>query len=171
MIRHGETTANRDAVIAGRTDVELTDTGRAQARALVGGEWPSSRMLFTSPMQRARETSELGFPSEQPQVHPGLRERDWGVFEGQPLSALPPREGRPEQGEDWKEMIDRVSAAIHDCCACAQGRLPIMICHSGVIRAARILAGDTHTSTRPENAHPIYFDWTGTRHQERSHDV
>jgi len=34
LIRHGETTANADAIIAGVTDVPLTRLGRDQARAL-----------------------------------------------------------------------------------------------------------------------------------------
>lgn len=171
LIRHGETTANRDLIIAGRLDVSLTKTGRAQAKALQALKWPTAYRLFTSPMQRAQDTCALGFPTQAFHTHPGLRERDWGIFEGQPLAKLPKREGRPEQGEDWAEMIDRVAATLHDCCALAEGTLPILICHSGVIRATRILVGQNTSGQRPANAHPIHFKWNGTSHQETVHDV
>ncbi len=171
MIRHGESTANRESIIAGRLDVLLTDTGRAQARALQVLKWPEAYRLFASPMQRAQDTCSLGFPSHAFHTHPGLRERDWGIFEGRPLAELPKRETRPKQGEDWVEMIDRVAGALHDCCTLAKGKLPILICHSGVIRAARILAGQSDTGTRPANAHPIYFKWTGRGHQEAFYDI
>ncbi|KPD12968.1 phosphoglycerate mutase [Phaeobacter sp. 11ANDIMAR09] len=171
LIRHGETTANRDGVIAGRLEVSLTETGRAQAQALSLLTWPDAYVLFTSPMERAKETCRFGFPSEKFQTHPGLRERDWGMFEGRPLAELPPRDGRPDQGEDWGEMINRVAEAIHDSYQSSHGRLPIFVCHSGVIRAARILAGFHSVGTRPANARPIYFNWTGDGHQETTHDV
>ncbi|MEP2718348.1 histidine phosphatase family protein [Pseudophaeobacter sp.] len=166
LIRHGETTANRDQIIAGRLDVALTDQGRAQAQALQDRNWPAMLALFASPMQRAQESCRLGFPGQNFDLHPDLRERDWGVFEGRPLSQLPAREGCPEAGEDWGEMICRVSLAISFCCAQAGPRLPVMVCHSGVIRAARVLSGANGSGERPANAAPILFDWDGEHHSE-----
>lgn len=171
LIRHGETTANRDGIIAGRLDVPLTEVGRAQAHGLAALTWPSAYQLFSSPLARAMETCTLGFSAKAFQIVPELRERDWGVFEGCPLTDLPPRAGRPAQGEDWEDMIDRVAAGVHDCCLIAKDRLSILICHSGVIRAARMLAGQGCTGTRPPNAAPIFFNWTGSGHQEAVHDV
>lgn len=171
LIRHGETTANRDDIIAGRLDVPLTEAGRAQALGLAALKWSSPYQLFSSPLKRAMETCSLGFPAEAFQIVAELRERDWGVFEGRPLAELPPRAGRPGQGEDWEDMIDRVATAVHDCCQRANDKLPILICHSGVIRAARILAGHRSTGTRPPNAAPIFFHWTGSGHKEATHDA
>ena len=166
LIRHGETTANRDSIIAGRLDVALSDRGRAQARALQAHHWPADIALFSSPLQRAQETCRLGFPDLEFHCHAGLRERDWGSFEGQPLAELPPREGRPEGGEDWSEMITRVALAITTCCAQAKGRLPVLVCHSGVIRSTRLLMGQQNSGARPPNAHPISFVWLGDTHKE-----
>lgn len=104
LIRHGETTANRDAIIAGRLNVSLTEQGRNQARALAQTHWPEPITVFCSPMERACETAHLGFPMSKPTVIPGLHERDWGIFEGQPLSELPPRDRTPrteKAGETW----------------------------------------------------------------------
>lgn len=169
LIRHGQTTANRDSIIAGRLDVSLTDLGRQQARALRGHPWPGAIALFSSPLERAQQTCQLGFPDQEFHCHPGLRERDWGQFEGAPLAELPPRAGRPEGGEDWSEMIIRVAEAITACCAQAQDRLPVLVCHSGVIRATRLLAGQHNTGARAPNAHPISFVWVNDRHKEVAH--
>jgi broad specificity phosphatase PhoE len=169
LIRHGETTANRDGIIAGRLDVALTDLGRQQARALQAYPWPGAIALFSSPLERAQETCRLGFPDQNFHCHPGLRERNWGRFEGAPLSELPPRAGRPTGGEDWSEMITRVARAITTCCAQAQDRLPVLVCHSGVIRATRLLAGQQSSGRRPANAHPISFVWLDDSHKEIAH--
>lgn len=166
LIRHGETTANRDSIIAGRLDVSLTRQGRAQARALQNCVWPDEFALFTSDMERAQETCALGFPGKHFRSMSGLRERDWGVFEGKPLASLPPRAGRPAEGEDWQDMISRVGSAITRCCELAGPAFPILICHSGVIRAARILAGQSNSGQRPPNARPIYYQWSENGHQE-----
>ena len=40
LIRHGETTANADEIIAGVTDVPLTQLGRDQAHPLSHRTWP-----------------------------------------------------------------------------------------------------------------------------------
>ncbi|MCG7629119.1 histidine phosphatase family protein [Epibacterium sp. MM17-32] len=169
LIRHGETSANRDGIIAGRLDVPLTDTGRRQARDLRLLTWDTPIAVFSSPMARAQETCHLGFPDQAFLVNADLRERDWGVFEGRPLSEQPPRDSHPPQGERWPDMIDRVAAAIATCCAEAGERLPVIVCHSGVIRALRILSGQGSHSPRPANAIPIHFTWTGTAHQEIQH--
>ena len=84
LIRHGETTANRDQIIAGRLDVALTEAGRKQAQALQNLHWEQPLAIFTSPMARARDTTSLAFPDLPATVHPLLGERDWGIFEGRP---------------------------------------------------------------------------------------
>lgn len=170
LIRHGETTANRDGIIAGRLDVPLTENGRDQARRLRDLEWSAPCMLFASPMERALETCKLGFPDEQIHTHPDLRERDWGVFEGQPLANQPSRDGKPAEGEDWSEMIERVAQAITECCSQASDALPIMVCHSGVIRATRILCSFSGPWSRVQNAYPLQFTWTGPGHQESPYE-
>lgn len=166
LIRHGETTANRDGIIAGRLDVALSDLGRRQAEALRAYDWPADLALFSSPQSRAQATCRLGFPGQEFRTLSGLRERDWGRFEGRPLAELPAREGRPEGGEDWGEMIDRVARAISQCCAQSKDRLPVLICHSGVIRATRLLAGQSSSGLRAPNAQPITFVWSGQTHNE-----
>ena len=166
LIRHGETTANRDSIIAGRLDVALTDHGRSQARSLATLTWEEPITVFCSPMARAKETARLGFPDLVATPHAGLRERDWGTFEGRPLTQLPPREETPDGGDGWRDMILRVHAAIRDCCASAGPTLPVLVCHSGVIRATRLLACLGSVGERPPNAHPVLFRHHAGRHEE-----
>lgn len=168
LIRHGETTANADAIIAGVTDVPLTQLGRDQARALSQTTWPEPVAIYASPMSRAQDTARLAFPGEHFKLHSGLRERDWGVFEGQPLTKAPLREDTPDQGESWPDMILRAQAAITEICATSQNKMPILICHSGIIRAARVLWTTGDAGERPPNATPIIFQRTGNKMMEKT---
>ncbi len=168
LIRHGETTANADAIIAGVTDVPLTQLGRDQARALSQRTWSKQIAIYASPMSRAQDTARLAFAGQHFKLHSGLRERDWGVFEGRPLTEQPLREDTPDQGESWSDMIMRVQAAITQICTTSQGKIPILVCHSGIIRAARVLWTTGDAGQRPPNATPIIFQRTGTKMMEKN---
>lgn len=171
LIRHGETSANRDQIIAGRLDVALTEGGRAQAQDLQRFRWDQPLALFSSPLSRARDTAALGFPAQTVSLHPDLRERDWGVFEGRPLADLPPREATPEGGESWRAMILRVHAALTTCMIEAGPALPVMICHSGVIRATRLLTGQPDVGARAPNARPLHYRPKDDHHEETRHEL
>lgn len=83
LVRHGETEWSLSGAHTSRTDIPLTDHGRQRAKELGqflhGTEFAA---VFTSPMQRARETCALAGFGDQAQVEDGLREWDYGVFEG-----------------------------------------------------------------------------------------
>ncbi|APG46946.1 histidine phosphatase family protein [Phaeobacter porticola] len=168
LIRHGETTANADEIIAGVTDVPLTQLGRDQARALSDSIWPEPIAIYASPMSRAKHTAELAFPARGFEVHDGLRERDWGVFEGQPLSEQPVRENTPDRGESWPDMLMRVQTTITGICASSPHALPVLVCHSGVIRATRVLWTTGDVGQRPPNATPLLFENTGKKLLEKT---
>ncbi|HEX7298773.1 MAG TPA: histidine phosphatase family protein [Solirubrobacteraceae bacterium] len=82
LLRHAETEWSRSGQHTGRTDIPLTDEGRAVARVLrerlAGHRFAA---VFSSPLSRARETAELaglevtGFRDE-------LLEWDYGDYEG-----------------------------------------------------------------------------------------
>ncbi|MBU2889612.1 histidine phosphatase family protein [Celeribacter halophilus] len=167
LIRHGETTANADGIIAGRTDVPLTERGRQQARELSRRDWPEPIVLYASPMSRAQDTCKLAFPDRAFTRHDGLRERDWGVFEMRPLDQQPAREDTPESGESWPAMLSRIQRTITEICAVSQNKLPVLVCHSGVIRAARVLWTTGDVGTRPPNATPILFERVGETFEEK----
>jgi len=62
LVRHGQSTANRDGILQGRSDAPLSDLGRRQAAQL--GAWFHERGLswhavYSSPLRRARDTASL----------------------------------------------------------------------------------------------------------------
>jgi 2,3-bisphosphoglycerate-dependent phosphoglycerate mutase len=85
LIRHGETDWNASGRLQGHTDRPLNNYGRRQAAALAAAlEDDGIAALYSSDLARARETAEilgarLGLPVA---LEPGLRERDWGSWEG-----------------------------------------------------------------------------------------
>ncbi|MEA2314145.1 MAG: hypothetical protein QOI03_837 [Solirubrobacteraceae bacterium] len=83
LVRHAETEWSRAGRHTGRTDLPLTDAGRAAARALGARlrDW-HFRLVLLSPLQRARETCELCGLGELAQVREELLEWDYGSYEG-----------------------------------------------------------------------------------------
>lgn len=79
LIRHGETASNRDRRFLGLTDEPLTPESR---EVLSCRSYPLTEHLFTSPLLRCRQTAEIIYPGQAPQVVEDLREMDFGLFEG-----------------------------------------------------------------------------------------
>ena len=80
LIRHGLTAGNLQKRYVGRTDEPLCAQGIADARR--AESFPSVSEVIVSPMLRARQTASLLYPNANQQVVPGLREMDFGAFEG-----------------------------------------------------------------------------------------
>lgn len=156
LIRHGETDANFEGIIAGRLEPKLTPLGRAQACQIATLSW-TQPLLFSSPQHRAVETAFLAFPGLENTQIPDLRERDWGDLEGQPLSAMIPREDTPENGEAWQDMLTRLHRGLMRALLDPRVGLPVLVAHSGTIRAIRRLTGGTEHGLRPPNAIPLLF--------------
>jgi broad specificity phosphatase PhoE len=101
LARHGETEWSRDLKHTGRTDIPLTDRGRAEAeqlgRALAGR---SFARVQSSPLQRAVETCRLAGLGDQVELTGDLLEWDYGEYEG--ITTAEIRRERP----DWKLWRD-----------------------------------------------------------------
>jgi probable phosphoglycerate mutase len=103
-LRHGETAWNVDSRIQGQLDVPLNELGRWQARKLgraLADEGIS--VLYASDLGRAHETARavsdaIGVPVL---VERGLRERGFGVFEGQTFKEI--EERWPELSQRWRK--------------------------------------------------------------------
>jgi broad specificity phosphatase PhoE len=95
LARHGETEWSRDLRHTGRTDIPLTDKGRAQAALLrdpLAGR--SFARVLVSPLDRAVETCRLAGLADQAEVSEDLLEWDYGEYEG--ITTKEIREQRPE---------------------------------------------------------------------------
>ena len=83
LARHGETDWSRTQRHTGRTDVELTECGRDEARALrerlAGREF---ERVLVSPLKRAVETCELAGFGDVAERRDELVELDYGEVEG-----------------------------------------------------------------------------------------
>ncbi|MFP5318761.1 MAG: histidine phosphatase family protein [Acidimicrobiia bacterium] len=83
LVRHGETEWTLSGQHTGRTDIPLTDNGRAQARRLC--KELASRdlaLVLSSPSSRALETARLAGLGDQVQTTEDLMEWDYGEYEG-----------------------------------------------------------------------------------------
>ena len=83
LVRHGETPSSRDGVLAGWTNVPLTDTGVAQAEALRPLLRASSfTSVWSSDLDRTLTTARLAYGDATPDRR--LRELHFGDLEGRP---------------------------------------------------------------------------------------
>jgi broad specificity phosphatase PhoE len=94
FLRHGESTGNAENRLQGLSDFPLSETGRAQARAL-GERWQAEGLTFdtaiASPLSRARETAEIvatavNIPTLE--LEPLWVERDMGKRSGLTMAEI-----------------------------------------------------------------------------------
>ena len=126
LIRHGETEWTADRRHTGRTELPLNSEGvrRASQLAPFLASFPAAAQatVFTSPLQRARQTCALAGMGERAIVDDDLVEWDYGEFEGTRTADL--RETDPawsiwtatiskgESLEDVARRADRVLARL-----------------------------------------------------------
>jgi probable phosphoglycerate mutase len=121
LLRHGETTWSKSGQHTGRTDIELTGTGRVQAK-LAARALAALRLVdpvvISSPRKRARETAELAELTVD-EVSELLAEWDYGSYEG--LTTPEIRESDPDWlvwthgcpgGESVAQVSDRADRAV-----------------------------------------------------------
>jgi broad specificity phosphatase PhoE len=120
LIRHGETPWSLSGQHTGNTDMALTERGERQAVKL--GERLRSQQfstVFTSPLQRARRTCELAGLGGVAQIDEGLREWNYGEYEGLTSAQIRARRANWEVfrdgcpgGESPQQMQDRVDGVL-----------------------------------------------------------
>lgn len=143
--RHGETEWNKDDIICGITDIKLTETGEAQAKALaerIKAEQCGIDMIICSPMTRTRQTAApiarvLGLT---PTYDDRLKEWNYGTFEGKHRFAEGFLENKLEfgcrmpEGESVFDIVARVYGLINELREKYPHKNVLLVCHGGVCR-------------------------------------
>lgn len=164
LVRHGQTDWNVAGRLQGRTDIELNDTGRAQARAvgreLLGQGWD---LVLASPLGRAQETAqliadELGVSTGV--AVPGLIERGFGPLEGRIRAEVSDEEFESVRTElePRDEILNRALPTLRELAKMHQGRKVLIVSHGATMRNIRDeLVGET-LSHGVENGEVIHLD-------------
>jgi len=146
LIRHGQTAANRDALLVGRIDPPLTELGEAQAQRLgarLQGSNPSS--ILSSPLSRARQTAEAIAASTGLTVktEDRLIEMNYGEWDGMPIADVPidvwrqwrsDPDFKPPGGESLHDVSSRVGSLMGE--LLLSDDLAIVVSHVSPIKAA-----------------------------------
>ena len=148
-IRHGETAWNVDTRIQGHLDIPLSANGRWQAERLAGALRDEAiTAIYASDLTRAWETAQYVGQVHGLQLNKevGLRERDFGDFEGKtfaeievllPEQSLRWRKRDPEfypaGGESLIAMRTRVLKAAERLAAQHPGEQIALVGHGGVM--------------------------------------
>jgi broad specificity phosphatase PhoE len=167
LLRHGETVWTRDKRVQGRTDIPLSDEGRAalEARRLPP-LWAAAARRVSSPLLRCRQTA-MALGLAQVDVDARLAEMQWGDWEGRRLAdlraelgtAMADNEARgfdfqPPAGESPRMVLARVRPWLAQCAQ--EGSATLAITHRGVIRVIFALATGWDMLGKP----PAKLDWT-----------
>ncbi len=147
LLRHGESVGNAESRWQGQSDFPLTDTGRAQVRALAD-RWRRENQKFdfviSSPLLRARETAEViaSALNLEVELDPLWVERDNGDFSGLTADEVrqnfqhppfyTPYDSVGGDGEgDW-ELFLRAGQALHSLLKREPGRY-LIVSHGGML--------------------------------------
>lgn len=142
LIRHGQTRGNLERRYMGVTDQPLCPQGRA---ALADWRGPEAEAVYVSPLLRCRETAAILYPGTAQTAVPGLRETDFGAFEGRTYEELQDSpayrawldsagQAAPPGGESREQVRRRVLAAFRTVTAGhAPGERLALVVHGGTI--------------------------------------
>lgn len=141
LVRHGETDWNADGRLQGQTDRALSDFGRRQAQQLAAElEGEDLDAIYSSDLARARETAEIVGERLALTVvlDPGLREKDWGTWEG--LTAAE-RDRVEFVGESTRAHQERTLDALRRVSERHPGQSHVLVVtHGGSIRRVQTAA-------------------------------
>lgn len=186
LVRHGETAWSLSRQHTGHTDLPLLEEGRRMAEALAAPlrAWRFSA-VWTSPLQRARETCERAGYGHLALERAELKEWGYGAYEGKTKEEI--RQEHPEwnlwvHGVPGGETVEQVGARADRILeeAMAVGGHVVLFSHSHLLRilTARWLGlpplGGRHFTLNTgaisvlgydaDGVHPIIHRWNDTRH-------
>jgi len=147
LIRHGQTSWNRNKKYCGAKDIGLDAIGKAQARKLcrvLKGQ--QVHKIYASNKKRALQTARLAFGAADIERITGLSEIHFGVFEGldhtQIMQKYPvaykkwlknPFSITIPKGESLSGFRNRIVRAIKKIVSLNKGKTVAVVCHGGTI--------------------------------------
>ena len=152
MLRHGRTPWNAEGKLQGRTDIPLSEEGRASARETREQlQNITFDAAFSSPLQRARETAEIILGEKAVEVCPDERliELSFGAAEGTCISDLeedeqptlhlfgsPEAYEPPEGGESYAALLERCERFLREEIIPHAGEWKnvLIVAHGGTVR-------------------------------------
>jgi probable phosphomutase (TIGR03848 family) len=183
LVRHGQT-ATTGKVLPGRArGLHLSDKGRTQAEAVAErlGVLPRIDAIYSSPLERARETAAAiaRVRGLAVRIERGLLEGDIGAWTGSSIKRLArrpewavvqrhPAGFRFPGGESFVEMQARVDAAVRRLVARHPGRTIVAVSHADPIRVllAHVLGAPLDLFQRimiaPASVSAVVFRHDGT---------
>jgi broad specificity phosphatase PhoE len=142
LVRHGQTAANASGLLQGRADLELTELGRRQAKAIAAA-LPAPARVVSSPLQRARATADsFGVPVE---IDDSWVELHYGDYDGVPITSVEAdvwtqwrtdRTFSPPGGESFEQLDQRVWAACDALAPAAAAADVVVVSHVSPIKSA-----------------------------------
>ncbi len=159
LVRHGQTPTT-GKVLPGRTrGLHLADHGRQQAERAAAriAELPRIDAVYTSPLERARETAApiAAATNQKAKVERGLQECDFGEWTGASLRRLmrkrewatvqrAPSTFRFPGGESFSEMQHRIVSTLDRLREAHAGGTVVCVSHADPIKAALAYALGSH---------------------------
>ena len=149
IIRHAETELNAAQAYQGTTDAPVGKRGMVELRK--ARTYPDVKRVFSSPMLRARQTTDILFPNAKIVLIEDLREMDFGDFEGVKASEINTIPGYQNwidggleascpNGESMLEFGKRALYAFDSVVEqTADGEKVYVVAHGGVIKALMII--------------------------------
>ena len=151
LVRHGETTWNREGRFQGQADAPLSDRGHEQAaKVAVRLHGADIDLVVSSDLSRARDTAAcIADRAGAPLVlEPAFRELSFGAWQGYTRREIEERFGDafvryladpdnawPEGGESFLDAIERVRAAAERLVSGRTEERMAWVMHGGSIRA------------------------------------
>ncbi|MFA5625615.1 MAG: histidine phosphatase family protein [Bradymonadales bacterium] len=164
LLRHGQTHANANGILAGWLDTELTDLGIEQAKAVRPKlDAISFQAVYSSDLKRTVDTARLAYG--EPIQDKRLRETHFGDYEGMYILKIDPLclwelytfgDFSAPNGESKSQTRDRVVEFINEL---APGRY-LVVCHGAVIR---ILSNELGEDYILDNSEILRVDWTNQK--------
>ena len=143
FIRHGQTVENLHGILQGHRPGILTQLGHAQAQRVAErlSQIPFDA-IYASDLGRVVETARyVAAHQAAPVVYdPQLRERGVGIYEGLPRRVLweaeaksghPPVDFRPEGGESFRDLQERIEQFLRRLQQEAAGQTVLLVSHGG----------------------------------------